>query len=166
MKTKHRKASRAKRQARALDCDLISKVLSNVAKLTPDEVAQAITPMRAAMLHLKRRTATEMDFKWLTTCAQIGMSIERQGVVRGLAQHLQAALDVCRAIDDRARATGQWCSPCLRGSEIETLDTAIDLHEYQLQKLSYGEFINASEHAARYARSTGGEVTYLDELRP
>jgi hypothetical protein len=166
MKTKHRNASRAKRQARTLDGDLINKVLSNVSKLTPAEVAQAITPMRAAMLSLKRRTATQLDWMWLTTCAQIGMSIERQGVVRGLAKHLQDALDVCKAIHDRAMTTGDWCSPCLRGSEIETLDTAIDLHEYQLQQLSYGEFINASEHAARYARSTGGEVTYLDELRP
>jgi hypothetical protein len=164
MKTKHRNASRAKRQARTLDGDLINKVLTNVAKLTPSEVAQAITPMRAAMLNLKRRTATEMDWMWLVTCAQIGMSIERQGVVRGLAQHLQAALDVCSTIADRARETGQWCSPCLRGSEIETLDTAIDLHEYQLQQLSYGEFIQATERAHRYVSSTGGQVVHVEGL--
>lgn len=166
MKTKHRNASRAKRQARTLDENLISKVLVNVAKLTPAEVAQAITPMRAAMLNLKRRTATELDWMWLSTCAQIAMSIERQGVVRGLAHHLQAALDVCSAINVRARTTGQWCSPCLRGPEIEALDTAIDLHEYQLQQLSYGEFIRASEHTRQYATSTGAVVIEAKDLHP
>ena len=166
MKTKHRKASRAKRQARTLDGNLINKVLANVAKLTPAEVAQAITPMRAAMLNLKRRTATELDWMWLSTCAQIGMSIERQGVVRGLAQHMQSALDVCSAISIRARATGQWCSPCLRGPEIEVLDTAIDLHEYQLQQLSYGEFLRASEHTRQYATSTGAVVIDAKDLHP
>lgn len=165
MKTKHRNASRAKRWARELDGSLVDKVLSNVSKLTPDEVAQVIKPTRVAMLLMKRRTATEVDFMWLTTCANVGMSIERQGVVRGLSSHMQAALDALRAIDDRARTTGQWCSPCLRGSEIEALDTAIDLHEYQLQQLSYGEYVQASEHATQCARSTGGTVVEASEVR-
>jgi hypothetical protein len=165
MKTTHRNASRAKRQARILDKDLVNKVLSNVTKLTPGEVAQAITPMREAMLNLKRRTATEANFVWITTCAHMGLSIERQGVVRGLAQHFEAAMDACRAIDTRARTTGQWCSPCLHGSEIETLDTAIDLHEYQLQQLSYGEFIQASDNATLRTRSTGGVVVYAEDLQ-
>jgi hypothetical protein len=164
MITKHRKASRAKRQARTLDYDLISKVLDNVGRLTPSEVAQAITPMRAAMLALKRRTATELDWMWLVTCAQVGMSIERQGVVRGLAQHLQDALDVCSTIADRAHTSGQWCSPCLRGDEIETLDTAIDLHEYQLQQLSYGEYTQACERARKHVSSTGGQVVHVEGL--
>jgi hypothetical protein len=47
---------------------------------------------------------------------------------------------------------------------IETLDTAIDLHEYQLQQLSYGEFIQASERAHRYVSSTGGQVVHVEGL--
>lgn len=160
MKTKHRNASRAKRQARALDGGLLAKVFSNITKLTPSEIAQVITPVRSGMLHLKRCTATQADYVWVCSAAQIGMSIERQGVVRGLASHMQAALDALESISDRGFASGQWRSPAMRAPEIEAIDTMIDLHEYQLKQLSYGEFTQANQAAAKRASSLGGQVFF------
>lgn len=160
MKTKHRNASRTKRQARTLDGGLIDKVLSNVSKLTPSEIAQVITPVRAAMLHLKRCTATQHDFVWLCTAGQIGMSIERGGVVRGLASHMQAGLDALQAVAARGTTAGEWRSPAMRAAEIDAIDTMLDLHEYQLKQLSYGEFTQANRSAALRVSSTGGQVFY------
>lgn len=44
--------------------------------------------------------------------------------------------------------------------EIEAIDTMIDLHEYQLKQLSYGEFTQANQAAAQRASSLGGQVFF------
>lgn len=134
-------------------------------KLTPGEVASAIDPLRLAAKHFREGVASEREWALLASAVNVAKAIERQGVVRGLGGHLDHAETALNAIDRRAMATAAWRPTALYWQEIEQINSLVDLHEFQLQQLSYGEAHRATRSAAIAVHQVGGLVEIVDQVQ-
>lgn len=142
------------------------RLATNVAtKLTPAEIATTIDPLRLAARHLREGVATEREWALLASAVNVAGAVERQGVVRGLAEHLAQAETALNAISRRALASGEWKPTALYWQEIEHVNTLVDLHEYQLQQLSYGEAHRATLSAVAAIHRVGGRVEMVDQVQ-
>lgn len=141
--------------------DLVSR---RVALVTPADLAQVMEPLQTAFTALRQGVATEWQWSVLASGMNCAQAIEKQGVVRQLAGHLHAAELALQAIYQRAMTTGQWKATALYYTELEAINTAIDLHKFQLQQLSTGEVIKALDYAQAEVRSSGGRVVLQRDL--
>lgn len=132
--------------------------------LTPAELAAITVPLRAAFDRLRRGQASSDDWCILASSLIMASNIERQGVVRGLHEHLHAADRALAAVEARAASTGAWRAPTLYAGEIEAIDTFIDLHVFQIRQLSYGEFKAAYRATEGQARTRGATVVKWTEV--
>ena len=153
--THGRKPRRARWPAAVNTIDLVSR---RVALVTPADLAQVMEPLQAAFTALRQGVATEWQWSVLASAMNAAQAIEKQGVVRQLAGHLHAAELALQSIYNRATATGKWQATALYYIELDAIDTAIDLHKFQLQQLSTGEVIKALDYAQAEVRSSGGRV--------
>lgn len=149
---------RKPRRPRRISLDPVRLARNGATRLTPPEIASAIDPLRAAARALARGVATEMDWFTAASAMNVAQGIERQGVVRGLSEHVHGAEVALREIQRRAMASGAWLPPELHVEEIERIDTAVDLHEFQLQQLSYSEFRQVVVRLEAEIRGNGGCV--------
>lgn len=62
------------------------------------------------------------------------------------------------AVEQRATAAGPWRTPTLYAAEIDAISTLVDVHLYQLQQLSYGEFRAVYQKTIGQVRTQGGQV--------
>jgi hypothetical protein len=124
--------------------------------LDPSEIMAVIQPLRRAIERLRLGQGTFDDFARAASIVNIGLAIERKGVIRGL----QADLDDCHrhleAIGQRGGEVGTWQPPTLWAAEIRSLNVLANLHEQQLQVLSYREYSEARDYAVAKVRSAGG----------
>ena len=141
--------------------DLVSR---RVALVTPADLEQVMEPLQTAFTALREGVATEWQWSVLASAMNCAQAIEKQGVVRQLAGHLRAAELALQSIYNRAMATGKWQSTSLYYIELDAIDTAIDLHKFQLQQLSTGEVIKALDYAQAASRSSGGRVMRQRDL--
>ena len=141
--------------------DLVSR---RVALVTPADLAQVMEPLQAAFTALRQGVATEWQWSVLASGMNCAQAIEKQGVVRQLAGHLRAAELALQSIYNRAMATGKWQATSLYYIELDAIDTAIDLHKFQLQQLSTGEVIKALDYAQAEVRSSGGRAVRRVDL--
>ncbi len=132
--------------------------VENATKLTPTEMASIMEPVMQAHKHLREGVATEMD--WCVLCSSINIArrIEKQGVVRGLAEHLHSAEQALQTIEVRANRTGTWTPTALYYQELDAVSTGIELYQYQCEQLSAAELKRAIAAAVGEIRSTGGRV--------
>lgn len=130
--------------------------------LTPAELASITRPLRAAFGLMRRAEARRDDWCILASSLIMASNIERQGVVRGLHEHLHAADRALAAVEARAASAGTWRAPTLYFNEIEAIDTFIDLHIFQIRQLSYGEFKAAYRTTEGQARTRGATVVKWD----
>ena len=89
----------------------------------------------------------------------IAASIEKQGVVKGLACLLAEVDEVLDAIEGRAvqgLTAGSWRAPVLRGEEIRRRQEFLRVHQFQLEQLSYREYRQACAQAVARVRCGGG----------
>lgn len=135
--------------------DLVSR---RVALVTPADLAQVLHPLQAAFTALRQGVATEWQWSVLASAMNCAQAIDKQGVVKGLHTHLRAAELALQSIYNRAIATGKWQPTSLYYIELDAIDTAIDLHKFQLQQLSTGEVIKALDYAKAEVRSSGGRA--------
>lgn len=152
---------RKPRRPRRISLDPVRLARNGATRLTPPEIASVIDPLRAAARALARGVATETDWEKAAGSMSIAQGIERQGVVRGLREHVHGAEIALREIQRRAMASGTWLPPELHVEEIERIDTAVELHEYQLQHLSYSEFNQVVVRLEAEIRSVGGRVLHV-----
>jgi hypothetical protein len=136
----------------------IGLAIANATAFNAEELRQLLAPARAAMAAMRQGQATEQDWIHLVTAASTGLSIERQGVVKGVREPLQEADQALAIIATRAMAAGRWKAPTLYAHEINTLDTLVQIHAFQLESLSWGEFKAAQAHAAADTLRRGGKV--------
>lgn len=129
-------------------------------RLTAPEVARLMRPHRQAFEQLRRGQVTQPHWLCLAAALNLAMSIEKQGVVRGLAEHLHAAELALNAIEDRAMPAGtaSWQHTALRSGEMDAISTLLDLHQFQLEQLSYGEWREACDKALARVQTHGGVV--------
>lgn len=111
---------------------LVKKIDPQVVQAMMDGLRSCLAVLRTGQGHLNH----VLEFDYATMTASL---IERQGVVRGLAQQIadaDAAIMSLRLRTDKS--TGQ-VGP-LFGNEITALDTLIEIHHFQLTQISQGEY--------------------------
>ena len=123
-----------------------------------------MAPLGAAADRMRRGQASDNDWAVLTGSLLMAQSIEKQGVVRGLAGHLDGVDRALVAIEARATRAGPWRSPTLHFHELDAVHLLLDLHEFQLEQLSYGEFRRAYEATEARVRSSGGQLVRPSEV--
>lgn len=153
---------RKPRQMRWLPQDPISLAKKRAARLTTAEVRDIMDPIKGAHRALREGVATEWQWTLLASAMNVAQAIERQGVVRGLKEHLHSAEMALAGIRQRAVATGDWQAPTLYFQELDNVTAAVNFHEYQLLQLSDGELRQCSAVAIAEIRSTGGRVFELN----
>ncbi|MGJ7611364.1 MULTISPECIES: hypothetical protein [unclassified Variovorax] len=125
----------------------------------------AIQLLRAAARSLREGVATEREWSTVTRAIVVAQGLERRGIVRGLSGHLRSAADALQEIGRRAMDAGTWNATPLDLLELDVITTAIELHEYQLQLLSYGELRRVVERAEAEICSAGGRVVDVGQMR-
>lgn len=156
---------RPPRRPRRISLNPMALARDNATLLTAAEIASTIDPLRAAEKALREGVASEWDWSVVASAINVAKAIEAQGVVRGLAEHLGSAEIALQEIERRAISSGSWQSPTLYWLELDQIRTAVDLHEFQVRNLSYGEFRRAVARAMSEIRSTGGRVVDIGQLK-
>lgn len=141
----------------------LGRVVQRVTRYTDSELEQILQPLRASLKALREGVATELQWGVLCTAVVVAQAIERQGIVRGLQEHLASAKLALEAIGHRAMESGAWAAVPLHLQEIDVLDELVDLHTYQLRQLSAAEVVRATRDAGQQARQAGGQVVTIDE---
>lgn len=155
---------RKPRKPRPVSPDPLLLARNAATRLTPAEIATAIDPLRQAARALREGVATEWDWSVVASAINVAKAIERGGVVRGLAEHLHSAESALQAIERRAMASGAWQPTALYYWELDQINTAVDLHEFQMRQLAYGEFRRAVARAVAEIRSTSGRVVDVGQM--
>lgn len=130
------------------------------AKPQAREVDHLIRDVTAAATALREGVASNYQWSVIAGSLDVANAIERQGVVRGLKEHLTAADIALQAIYKRASLDDGWRAPTLRYDELEAVREFVDLHAFQLKQLSRAEFMRAIQAAAGQILSNGGSVTF------
>lgn len=160
--TKPRKAYRP----RPVTADTMKLALHHAAKPLPNDREEVLDMLRSAIKALREGVATEQQWAIAAGAVTVALAIERQGIVRGLMEHLQAAGRALEGIHARAmhEGSGQWVRATLYYQELDTLTTFMDLHAYQLDQLGRAEFLAAMDKAQRHTIKEGDTATVVRDL--
>lgn len=142
----------------------IRSVILTVTKLTAAEIAEIINPTYASFGFLRQGVATVQQWTDCASAITVSLKIEDQGVVRGLREHLTSADLALHAIAQRSQANGAWKQSPLWWHEIDSIQTALDLHKFQMQHLSVREYHGAIRAAAVEVFAQGGTVYHPERL--
>lgn len=148
------------------DCGVstLDTAINQAGLLRPQDVEQIITPCANACAAILSGSGRRDH--WVTLCSALNMalSIERQGVVRGMAGHLASIEATLLAIAARAGEDDTpptWRPPQLSLDETDNMRLLVQLHQFQLEQLSYGEYRRAFEATVNRVRGGGGEAVNL-----
>lgn len=113
--------------------------------LTPDEIDQIIGPSRKHLLTAVNSGFTNAGFIDLQTAMHAAIAIENSGIVKGLRSEFEAGIEALDAIHDDAThdvsmSECEWTDIVPTPGQIAALESALDMHEFQLQHLSASEF--------------------------
>lgn len=131
-------------------------------KLTAAEVAETMGSLRTAFSHMREGVATHNEYVVLHSSMLIAQEIEQLGVVRGLQEHITAALQACASYQARSGYAENWVPSDMHFHELDALDSMLDLHEYQLQQLTAREVHLAAQRLIARTKSAGGDVYQAD----
>lgn len=149
---------RKPRQPRPVRANTMLLARLQTARLTDAEVAETMHAPRTCAARIREGVATEDQHTVLYTVLRIAQGIEASGIVRGLHEHLASAIQAMDAIRARALASGAWRSTALYHYELDAINTALDLHEFQLRQVSAGELRAIASKLIARTYSTGGAV--------
>ena len=138
--------------------DTMALACRRASLVTEAELQDVMQPLQAAFKAMREGVATEWQWSHLASSVNAALAIERFGVVKGMHEHLRAADLALQGIYRRAMTKCEWHSTPLYYFELDALDTAINLHKFQLTQLSRGEVIRALDYAKAEVLSTGGKV--------
>jgi hypothetical protein len=137
----------------------IAVAVRQVSKLSPAGREATLGPLRQALHAMVTGVGQLPHWQRLASAMNVAQAIERQGIVRGLYGHLHAAELALHAMHQRqADEPDEAAYPIPHLGEIEVLQTAIGLIEFQLMQLSRGELQAAQQRAINEVRGTGGTV--------
>lgn len=132
-------------------------------KLTPAEIAENMEPLRTAFAHISEGVATYNEFLVLRSCILASQEVEHMGIVRGLQEHITAALQACASYESRSGLPDYW-KPCtLDFHELDAMREMVHLHEFQLQQLTAREIYEAGRRLIARTKTAGGEVYQADQ---
>lgn len=75
--------------------------------------------------------------------------------------HLEAAERALQGIKLRAMSTGEWDATALYYQELDDVKAAVELHRFQLERLSSAEAVKAIDLANGRVRAAGGRMIEL-----
>lgn len=136
--------------------DLLRSATLRASRLTETEIRETMAPIQHCATRLRQGVATELQVETLRTTMAIALSIERLGLVRGMAGHMESAVVALGCVVDRANETGNWCPVVPHLHEIDAITCAVDLHDHQLRQLSAAELSRAVKLVIAQARSQSG----------
>ena len=140
---------------RPVTCETLKLALHHAAKPTQEDLQDVLQPIASSIKALREGVATESQWAIAAGAVQMALSIERQGVVRGLVEHLASAEAALQGIYRRAMSTGEWKGTSLYYQELDALQEFLSLHTFQIRQLGRREFIRAIEGAERQVRKEG-----------
>lgn len=131
-------------------------------KLTPAEIAENMGPLRTALTHICEGVATYNEFLVLRSIMLIAQEVEHMGIVRGLQEHITAALQACESYQARSGHAENWQPSAVDFHELDALREMVDLHEFQLKQLTAGEVHEAARRLIARTQTAGDEVYEAD----
>jgi hypothetical protein len=163
--TKSQNGLRKPRRLKYLPCiNTMQVALMRASKLTAAELAQILDPLATAInAMVTGQPVTEAAWQHCASAVSVALSIERQGVVKGLADHLARIDAMLLQIATSCRDDGGiWLeSPPIDAvpeSMHDDLRLLYELHQCQLSNLSSAEFYKALRHAIAEVQRVGGTV--------
>lgn len=154
---------RKPRRARWPAGDALSLAINKAAKPPAQDIASVIEPVQKAFQALREGVATEWQWSVLASAINVAQAIEKQGVVKGLHEHLYSAELALNSVYRRAMASSTWRATALYYLELDAIDTAVDLHKFQLNTLGRGELMRALDYAQAEVRSSGGRAISIGQ---
>lgn len=155
---------RRKYRPRLVARNPIKLAMRRASRIPADEIATVMAPIAEGFRALREGIGSESNWMILAGSVELALAIERQGVVRGLTGHLTGAEAALAGIKCRAMDRGTWKPTPLYWQEIEALSTFVDVHRFQLEQLSEGEWRQAHAQAESVVRSAGGQAVDIREL--
>jgi hypothetical protein len=149
---------------RLVTADTMAIALYRVAKPPRSDVDEVLQAIQTAFKALREGVATELQWSILAGSLDVSKAIERQGVVRGLSEHLASAETALQAVYDRARKTNAWYPPVLHFHELDAVREFVHLHDFQVRQLSRAEFLAAIDLATGQIRSNGQQPTVVRDI--
>lgn len=118
-----------KRKPRRISASPIVTAMLRASRLTDDEVAQIINPLRMAIDKMRRCCADHDDYVIACSAARAAKAIERSRIVHGLADEIAAAERALRAEVDALRLNAASVQPELVAVALAACDAVDDLIE-------------------------------------
>jgi len=134
----------------------ISRAILNATRLTATEIEQVLEPVEAGVTAMRQGQGATDDWSTIASACTVALTIEEQGVVRGLRGHLQAIDTALQSIAKRCHTANGWQRTALYFHEIDALNDLVFLYRHQLEALSAAEFRRAVSLAT--ARVTQAEA--------
>lgn len=149
---------RKPRKPRHVRTDTMNAAKLRASRLTAYEIASILTPVRECFAHVRTATATELQHQVLHTTLTMALEIERAGIVRGLVEHIELAMSASSAYNTRCLASGAWQASACHFHELDAISSMLDLHEFQLEKLSAVELHRITQRLIARTKNEGGQV--------
>lgn len=151
---------------RQIAANPLAIALHNAAKPSADDRAEVLGILRQAVKALREGVATEHQWSIAAGSVTVALAIERQGVVRGLQEHLKHIERTLQDIYDRAMrlGDGRWLRVTLWFNEIDALNDLVDFHTFQLDQLGRAEFLKAVDAAQKETIAQGHTVAVVRDL--
>ncbi len=138
--------------------------LYHTAKPARQDRAELLSGVGESVQALCAGVATELDWSIAAGALAVSMAIERQGVVRGLQEHLASAERALQAIYDRCRLPALWLRPTLTIQEVDTVRLLQELYAFQIEQLGRAEFLAAADMATRDTIAQGHRATVVRDV--
>lgn len=159
-------ARKPRRPRWGLTGDTMALAIHGAAKPDRADVDQVIATIQLAHTALREGVATELQWSVLAGALDTARMIEKQGVVRGIHEHIASAHHALQSVYTRAKEIDAyaWRATALHWHELDAISTFVDLHAYQIRQLSRKEFLIAITAAVGYVRGHGNVAVLTSEV--
>ena len=149
---------------RQIAVNTLDLALHRAAKPAREDRAEVLDKLNAAVKALCTGVATELDWSVAAGAVAVAMAVERQGIVRGLQEHLVSAEQALQAIHDRCRLPMMWLRPTLTIQEVDAIHLLAELHTFQIEQLGRAEFLAAIDAATKETLAQGHQATVVRDI--
>lgn len=158
------KKPRKSYRPRQIAVNTLEVALWRAAKPARSDRADVLGKLSASVQALCSGVATELDWSIAAGSVSVAQAVERQGIVRGLGEHLASAEAALQAVYDRCRTSVMWLRPTLTIQEVDALRLLLELHTFQVEQLGRAEFLAAIDAAQQDTIAQGHTVTLARDL--
>lgn len=149
---------------RPVALNTLELALHRAAKPADQDRAEVLARLQTSIAALCTGVATELDWSIAAGAVNVARAIERQGVVRGLQEHLDSADQALLAIYSRCRRAHLWLRPTLTLPEVDALRLLQELHTFQFNQLSRAELLAAIDAAVKHTQAQGHQATVVRDI--